>query len=278
MTCICQRAYDTGYTGIPRVDRRLQRHYDTWLDPDAIKRSYDHYHFGVPYTDAQRRPYCFVTKTKGFCVHEPCEHARHRPPTTVAKMRFYIEQNCPATVHYPNLLDTSTVPEIADSGGVSFETLGEHEKWGTPIYRRRFGTVADESGNKVADITCLIRTEKQPSDRAIEERERWDAEQFRLHKNIGFVPRQARLSSIPVEDFREYVAEQLYGVDPMDTGTAPTTASLDQLTAAGVLHVTQNLELAASHAARLAGDAVLQMLDTDPQTEPAECGVEVVAA
>lgn len=102
--CICQRAYDTGYTGVAKIDARLQAHYDHWLDTDSIRRSYDHVAFHIPYSDVPRSPYCFITGKRGRCPHEHCEHQRYRPPTTVAKMRFYIERVCPADVHYPELV------------------------------------------------------------------------------------------------------------------------------------------------------------------------------
>lgn len=250
MNCICQRAYDTGFTGIPRVDARLQAHYDHWLDPDCIKRSYDHYHFGVPYNDAQRGPYCFVTKTKGHCLHEPCEHARHRPPTTVAKMRFYIESHCQAAFHYPDLVDN-----------------------------------IDRSGDTRPEMDNVAHLGEQ-----------WDERQFQLHKYLTFSPphrtfthttengarvktEQLPLRVIPIETFREEWATSLTEL-PLDDGLQPREASLDSLTAAGIVHVTENLELAATTAAKLARDAFLRMMD-DPQellAESVECGVEAVAA
>ena len=105
MECLCQRVYDTGFTGIPRVDRRLRHQYEVYGE-DCIHRAYDHANLHVPYTDSPRNPYCFVTKTKGACAHESCEHARYRPPDTVRKMRWYIEHElCKAHVHYPDLLN-----------------------------------------------------------------------------------------------------------------------------------------------------------------------------
>ena len=96
--CWCQNAYDTGFTGNAAIDRRLAYHYEGWLDPDCIRRDYDHYAKHIPYVEhSSRRPYCFQSKkagtiTKPPCNHEACEHARHRAPETVKRMRFFIEE------------------------------------------------------------------------------------------------------------------------------------------------------------------------------------------
>lgn len=222
MSCICQRAYDTGFTGITRVDRRLAHHYEVYGE-DCLRRSYDHYHFGVPYTDAPRRHYCFVSRTQTVCAHEACEHARYRPPTYVAKMRFYIESICTAATHYPELEDRSSVPELASSGGIEYATAGVHEKWGTPLFLRRTATVRDHDDAPVAEITCLQSRYVPPSDRAIEERERWEDEMHRLHRQIGYRERTPRLTAIPVERFREELTTALTDIS-LDAGTLSAEA------------------------------------------------------
>lgn len=103
--CLCERAYHTGFTGIPRVDRRLALRYEVYGD-DCLRRAYDHYNRGIAYTDTPRRPYCFVSKQQRVCTHAACEHARYRPPTMVAKMRHYVENVvCQSHTHYPEMAE-----------------------------------------------------------------------------------------------------------------------------------------------------------------------------
>jgi hypothetical protein len=97
--------YDTGFTGVKLLDRRLKAHYDFGsLTPDSFRRSYDHYSLGTAYDDAWRRaPHCGC---KG-----------HGHPTLLAtKTRYWVEQNCPAVYHYTKLLDGvsyASTPEVA---------------------------------------------------------------------------------------------------------------------------------------------------------------------
>jgi hypothetical protein len=186
MSCICQRVYDTGFTGIPRVDRRLAHQYNVYGE-DCIRRAHQHANLHVPYTDTPRNPFCFVTGTKGHCAHDSCEHARYRPPDTVRKMRWYIEhQVCKAAVHYPDVGENDG-PELATSGGIDYASAGTDEKWGLPIWDRVHGRrVHDEDGNYVGTLTGIRSRFIPPSDRAIEERERWEDEMHRLHRNLAF--------------------------------------------------------------------------------------------
>ena len=137
--CWCQNAYDTGFTGNAKVDARLAYHYEGWLDPDCIRRDYDHYAKHIPYVEfSSRRPYCFKSKRQVRCNHEACEHARHRAPQTVKRMRHFIEQNCPATCHYWKLHDNELWGSLridrAQVGPEIFESEARLAAWDTVEY------------------------------------------------------------------------------------------------------------------------------------------------
>lgn len=141
--CWCQRAYDTGFTGVARIDRALERHYEFGtLDPSFFRRAYDHYASGRPYKGVPRAPYCFSAKVRGECPPscrqpERCDHARYRPTNLAAKARFFIERHCPAAVHYPRLLLDDQLgkdAEVALSDAVEYEFAAVNKKTGVPRF------------------------------------------------------------------------------------------------------------------------------------------------
>jgi len=231
--------YDTGFTGVPRIDKRLAHQYKVYGE-DCIKRAYDHANLHIPYTDTGRKPYCFVSKTQGVCNHEACEHGRYRPPDTVRKMRWWIEHTaCKAAVHYPSFLEEQNQPEVVSYGGTSFSTWGEPTKYGTPTFKRRKALVRDEADNTDHELVALIRESQMPNDAAVAEREAWEDAMFRLHQRLeastphrtvnyeGRKTQQLPLTATPIESFREYVAECVFGVAPMEMGLHDEDAYLD---------------------------------------------------
>lgn len=228
MNCLCQRVYDTGFTGIARIDARLAHQYEVYGE-DCIRRAFDHANRHIPYTDTPRRPYCFVTREQKACEHESCEHARYRPPDTVRKMRWYIEHSaCKASVHYPSMLDDHTPPEVVAYGGVTYKTGGEETKYGTPDFLRRKRRV-EENGQYLGTLHCLQSTHVPANDSALAEREAWEDAMHRLHKRLeaatphrtvtyeGRKTQQLPLRAISIESFREYVAESLFDLSPLPT-------------------------------------------------------------
>jgi hypothetical protein len=228
MTCLCQRVYDTGFTGNPRIDARLAHQYEVY-GQDCFKRAYDHANLHIPYTDTGRKPYCFVSKSQGVCNHEACEHGRYRPPDTVRKMRWWIEHTaCKAAVHYPSFLEDESKPEVVSYGGTSFATHGEPTKYGTPTFKRRKALVSE--GGEHHELVALIRDHQQPNDAAVAEREAWEDAMFRLHSRLeastphrtvtieGRKTQQLPLTRTSIEDFRGYVAECVFGVASMEMG------------------------------------------------------------
>ena len=239
MNCLCQRVYDTGFTGNSRIDARLAHQYEVYGE-DCIKRAYDHANLHIPYTDTGRRPYCFVTKEQKVCAHESCEHARYRPPDTVRKMRWWIENTaCKAAVHYPDFLEEQNQPEVVSYGGTSFATWGEPTKYGTPTFKRRKATLHDDETGEDHELVALIRDHAQPNDAALAEREAWEDAMFRLHSRLeastphrtvtyeGRKTQQLPLAAIDPGTFREYIAECLFGVTSMETGQHDEDAYLD---------------------------------------------------
>jgi len=184
--------YDTGFTGIPRIDARLRHQYEVYGE-DCIRRAFDHDNGGALYTDVPRSPYCFIHKTKGVCDHASCERGRYRPPDTVRKMRWWIEQTaCQAAVHYPSMLDDHEAPEVVAYGGTSFATGGEESKYGTPDFLRRVGLVYErtEDSFHCEAVTALIREYAAPNEAALAEREAWH-EQYAVPvvRRFGLQPR-----------------------------------------------------------------------------------------
>lgn len=186
--CICQRAYNTGLTGVRRIDRKLQS-VIALSGHDWYRRSYDHHHRGVNYHEVtKRRPYCLATQTSGYpgCSHENCERARHRGPQYVSKARFYIESVCGAPAHYP---------------GLDLEGWGQSRD--VPVYRGasyEFGerkmTLADyftavelrTRGYSVPQVKRLpqttLATPVPDSNVTTEQRDAWDELQFHLHRRL----------------------------------------------------------------------------------------------
>ena len=235
MNCLCQRVYDSGFTGVPRIDARLRHQYEVYGE-DCIRRAYDHTNKHIPYSDTPRSPYCFVTKEKGVCNHESCDYARYRAPDTVRKMRYYIEHEaCKAAVHYPDFLDTESNGGVpVSSGGVSFKTGGEETKYGTPDFLRRkkiLGFISSDGVAHAEGLTALQRDYEPPNEEAVAEREAWEDAMFRLHKRIvGRNPQRNPKGNLPaqsIESFREYVAEAMYGVASMETGQDDVEAYID---------------------------------------------------
>lgn len=234
MNCLCQRVYDTGFTGNPKIDARLAHQYEVY-GQDCIKRAFDHDARTAPYTEVPRSPYCFVQKRKGNCRHHGCEWARYRAPDTVRKMRWWIEtEACKAHVHYPSMLDShNSQPEIPVSAGSSYESWGE-SKYGVPQYKRRHRRLEVDGVNR--KLTGLVGGHHDPNDAHITAAERWEDEMFRLHRYIHPGGKgcnttedspyekhdkgeRNQLPATYIGDFRDYVAECLYGVDSLDRGT-----------------------------------------------------------
>lgn len=149
--CICQRMYDTGFTSVARADQFLRSHYD-WapseLDETSFRRCYDHWAFGQPYSDAS-----------------------DKPTAIVARVRWLVEQHCPATIHYPELLlrdlyPGRTTPEWPVAGGRAYVT-GPETKWGT--------------------FKILGTTQIEPSDRVVADRDSWEDEHAALSSSESWL-------------------------------------------------------------------------------------------
>lgn len=121
--CWCQRMYDTGFTGVPTLDARLRLHYEHWTDESAFRRCFDHFATGEPFTGGYGKTF------RGCPVAEDGRVCRDHPSDWIVKVRHWIEQHCPATIHYPALLqeamyagrDQTTIDEKDDKIAEQYE-------------------------------------------------------------------------------------------------------------------------------------------------------------
>lgn len=279
--CMCQRAYDTGLTGVPRIDARLEGHYNHSVERDAIKRSYDHYHFGIPYVEwSAQPPYCFASGQRGECdmsitsyvngidpetgkpiwrlhTREGCDYARLRPPKIVAQMRFYIESKCEATFHYPDL-------ELAK--------LGRDRDW--PVYAMQLYDIGPpilHEGNDYGSVEYIRPAGRsEDSDSVKQERLDWELYEFaKLNpeqvKREKFEYRGQDSNALEDGDREKPVSyDQVAHQRAEGERQEKLEAEANALLGPAIMQVTQNIELAWATAEKKLRREYLSSLPFDP--------------